>query len=116
MTTEEMDQTIVTYNDYLDRMAVTVQHFCEDLTDANYQVLSPAIPAIIDGLGWLNEAVESFVKINVLEAEQHTTLQTLIKNLSEAMENKDYILMHDLFEFELQPLLGNLKVTNPEVN
>jgi hypothetical protein len=116
MTKEEMDQTVVTYNDYLDRMAVTVQHFCEDLTDANYQLLSPAIPAIIEGLGWLNEAADSFVKIDVLEADQHKTLQTLIKNMGEAMENKDYILMHDLFEFELQPLLVNLKVTNPGLN
>jgi hypothetical protein len=110
MTKEEMDQAVVTYNDYLDRMMAALQHLQEDIRDSDYQQLSPVIASVIDGFDWLVEAVDSFVRLGKLDIVKYTSFQELLKNINQALENKDYILFCDLAEFEMILLLNELKV------
>ncbi len=110
MTEEELHQIIEGYNNYLERMIVAVQHFCEDLEESDYQEISPALPTIFDGIGWLVEAGEGLMNLEQLAAEKYHSFQELIKSLGEAMENQDYRLLHDIFEFELLSLLPELKI------
>lgn len=116
MTPEEYAQTVNTYNEYLDRMRTAVSHICEDLEESDYQELSMAMPAVVEGLAWIYEAATEFVGLGKIEAGQYNSLEGLIKNLGEAMGNYDYLLLHDLMEFELIPLLEGIKVTKEKVN
>lgn len=116
MTAEEFKQAIDTFNQYLDRMHTAVTHICEDLEDSDYQELNLTMPAVVEGLGWIYEAASGFVGLGKIEAEQFSLLESLISNLGEAMENQDYLLLHDLMEFELIPLFDGLKIKDGEIN
>lgn len=116
MTAEEFKQTIDTFNQYLDRMHTAVEHICEDLQESDYQEINMTMPALVEGLAWIYEAVTEFVGLGKVEAEQFHSLEGLIGNLGEAMENQDYLLLHDLLEFELIPLLERIKVVDGQIN
>jgi len=116
MTAEEFKQAVETFNQYLERMSAAVAHICEDLADSDYQELNLAMPAVVEGLAWVFEAASEFVGLGKIEAGQYGLLEGLISNLGEAMENQDYLLLHDLMEFELGPLLEGLKVTDGKIN
>lgn len=111
MTDEELNATIATYNDYLQRMAAAAAHFCADLADSNYREVSGVLPALVSGLSWINPMLDNFVKMGHLPEEHLRVFRELVANLHEALENKDNLLLHDLCEFELLPLLDNIRVT-----
>ncbi|NLW48781.1 MAG: hypothetical protein GXY86_15820 [Firmicutes bacterium] len=115
MTPEEYTQTVNSYNEYLERMHTAVGHICEDLQESNYQELGLAMPAVVEGLAWVYEAANEFVGLGKIETGQYTLLENLIKNLGEAMENQDFLLLHDLLEFELLPLLEGIKVGEAKI-
>ncbi len=108
---EQCRQTVSDYNNYLDKMGQAIQHFCEDLADSDYAEISMALPAIIEGLGWINDAGNEFKELGELAADRVTQFQQLIARLAEALENKDYVLLHDLFIYEMLPLLEQLKIS-----
>lgn len=116
MTPEEYAQTVDTYNKYLERMHTAVSHICEDLQETDYQDLSMTMPAVVEGLAWIYEAAAEFAGLGKIEAGQYTLLENLIKSLGEAMENQDFLLLHDLMEFELIPLLEGIKVKEGKIN
>lgn len=116
MTPEEFVQIIKTYNEYLERMHTAVGHICEDLQDSDYQELSMTMPVVVEGLAWVYEAATEFVGLGKIAIEQYDSLKGLIGNLGEAMENHDLLLLHDLMEFELIPLLEAIKITDEAVN
>ncbi len=116
MTPEEYTQTVIAFNEYLERMLNAVEHICEDLQESDYQGLSPAMPAVLDGLAWIFEAMEGFINLGKIETEKYHTLQDIIKNMGEAFENKDHRLLHDLLEYELLPLIDSIKIIDQPIN
>jgi hypothetical protein len=116
MTQEALSQVIVTYNQYLQRMSEAAGHFCEDLVASNYQEISGVLPALVEGLAWINEALEKFVKMSYIAEEDLTAFREFIHRLYDALENKDYVLLHDLCEFELEALLDSIYISETPVN
>ena len=112
----EHEQTIVTYNAYLERIVDSMMHFCEDLLESNYQDVSEVLPMIIDGMSWINEALEGYVNLGYVPAHLLNEFHQVIHGLHGALENKDYVLLYDLFEFEIIPLLKKLKIQTVETN
>jgi hypothetical protein len=116
MTQEELSQAIDIYDQYLQRMTEATVHFCEDLVESNYQEISGVLPAIVEGLAWINEALEKFLKLNYIAEEDLIAFREFIGKLYEALENKDYVLLHDLCEFELEPLLDSIYISETPIN
>lgn len=112
----EYEQTVVTYNAYLERMADASRHFCEDLLDSNYQEISGVLPALIDGISWVNEVLEGLVTLGRVPGNQLLEFRQNINNLHEALENKDNVLLYDLLQFDVIPLFERLKIKPDEVN
>jgi hypothetical protein len=116
MKQEELDETITAYDQYLQRMSAAAEHFCEDLVASNYQEISGVLPALVEGLAWIHEALENFVKLKYLPEEVLKAFRDFLANLYEALQNKDYVLLHDLCEFELPPLLAQIHVAGAQIN
>jgi len=110
MTESEMLPVIKTYNNYLDRMQETIKHLCLNFEENSLQEFKLVLPAVVEGLAWLNEAVINFVRVGKIAEDQYRTFQQLMADITEALANKDYILLHDLFEYELKALLTALKI------
>ncbi|MGE5604579.1 MAG: hypothetical protein ACM3YE_02690 [Bacteroidota bacterium] len=111
MTPEEFNETIETYNEYLEKMILAVKHFCEDLQETDFKELGMTMPAIAEGLEWIYDAAGCFKDLGKINNTYYSSYEMIVKNLSEALENKDYMLLHDLMEFELLPVLGEMRLT-----
>jgi hypothetical protein len=107
---EQHQQLITDFNHYLDKMHDAVVHFCEDLAESNFSEISMVLPSIVEGLGWINDALTGLSGLGEISMERQTSFQFIVGKLTEALENKDYLLLHDLFQYEMLPLLGGLKV------
>lgn len=59
---------------------------------------------IIDGMEWLNEALTLTKDIQEGELEP-SELQEKLPDLLEALENKDYILIGDILDYEIKPII-----------
>jgi hypothetical protein len=103
-------QMISDYNNYLGKMHDAVEHFCEDLAESNFSEISMVLPSIVEGLGWIHEALAGFVGLGEISSEQYESFHSIVGKLTDALENKDYILLYDLFSYEMLPLLGRLEV------
>lgn len=110
MNSQEANEVVTTYNDYLERIDSATRHFCEDLEASNYREISEVLPAIVEGLGWLNDAINRFVALQKVTAESYQGFQNIIGTMNDALENKDNILLHDVLQYDLLPLLKELRV------
>ena len=63
---------------------------------------------LIDGLGWLVEAVKAIQTLEpeYLPEENLVSLKEKLEELLAAWSKGDYVLVSDLLEYELAPLLG----------
>ncbi|AYD41455.1 hypothetical protein D4Z93_09260 [Clostridium fermenticellae] len=65
------------------------------------------MPLIIDGMQWTAQAVVLTKDLYKKEIELDEFNQKL-KEVAEAIENEDYILVGDLFEYEVIPILDDI--------
>ncbi|APC41170.1 hypothetical protein [Clostridium estertheticum] len=66
------------------------------------------ISPITEGIQWMSEALMLTKNIH----HQDITLQDMnekLKEIVEAFENEDFILIADLFEYELKPILEDIQ-------
>lgn len=66
------------------------------------------IPYIIDGIEWLNDVMKLTVGIHNQEVNYDEIREKLVE-IIEAFNNEDYILVGDLLEYEILPVLGQWK-------
>jgi hypothetical protein len=105
-----LTEAVEVYNRYLDRMINVVQHLGEDLANDSDQEIRKVLPAVAEGLAWLNEACNNFVNLGAISPELYESYRNIMLSLTEALENKDYMFLQDLCQFELEPLLQELKI------
>lgn len=105
-----LTEAVDIYNGYLDRMVNVVQHLGEDLANDNNPEIRKVLPAVAEGLEWLNEAIGNFVNLGVISLERRESFRDLMGSMMEALENKDFLFLQDLCQFELVDLLRDLKI------
>ncbi len=112
----QLTEVVTTYNDYLGRMAEAARHFCEDLAASNYREISGVLPVLIEGMAWVNQALEGFVRLGRVPESQLERYRAMVASLNESLENKDYVLLHDQIEYELIPLLNSIQAPDMTAN
>lgn len=112
----QLTEVVTAYNEYLGRMAEAAGHFCEDLAASNYREISGVLPMLIEGMSWVNQALEGFVRLGRVPESQLELYRAMVSSLNESLENKDYVLLHDQIEYELIPLLDSIRVNEMTVN
>ena len=66
------------------------------------------IPLISDGFDWLIEVINSTKDIHKGEVSIGE-LNEKLEEIIEALDNEDYILVGDLFNYEMAPILDEIK-------
>ena len=110
MNSQESTEVVSTYNEYLERLDSATRHFSEDLEASNFRVIGEVLPAIIEGFEWVNEAASRFVTLQKVKPEIYQNFQNTITTMGDALENKDYPLLHDVLEYDLLPIFKEMKV------
>ncbi len=116
MTKQELERTLLTYNDYLDKMLGVILHVCDDLRENELTPLELVMPALIDGLGWIYESAGELVKHGLIDQSALHNFETLIPKMAGMMEQSDLLQVHAVFRYELPAVLIKLKILNTAVS
>ncbi|MGK0469235.1 hypothetical protein [Clostridium sp.] len=81
-----------------------VEYFQAGEDRKGYELISP----ITEGIQWMSEALMLTKDIHHQDIELQAMNEKL-KEIVEALENEDFILIGDLFEYELKPILVDIQ-------
>ncbi len=116
MTKHELNQTVLRYNDYLDKTLGVIRHICDDLQENELVPLQIVLPAIVEGLNWIYETAEGLVRFGMLTEIQLNGFKKLLPELMEAMERNDALQIHSIFRYDLPAALIEFKISNTVIN
>ena len=99
-------------NEYLEILKNGISNMCELIQSGKEKEGINLIPQLADGIGWVIDAVRVTKDVQKKEIDI-TGLNDYIEESVEALENEDYILVGDLFNYEILPIIetihGNIK-------
>ncbi|MFL0269665.1 hypothetical protein [Candidatus Clostridium radicumherbarum] len=99
-------ELLLTMKDYGEKLAsgiIRTSEYFQSYDEANGAEL---MITIIDGLQWF---IEAAVNSSVLSNEDElNSINDKLKELVEAFENQDYVLIGDLLQYELLPIVQNI--------
>ena len=99
---EQVKELIITVKDYLQRLQVGISDTVDFLRYGKEGKAVDQMSLIIDGMKWLCEALEvtkDYHSINIVK------INPALGEMNTALENLDYILLGDILEYELLPIL-----------
>lgn len=107
---------------YLDRIILSKGILLKAIDDKEYQKLYSNFQELFEGLTWLNKLLNDLFNIvsldykNLLVGSEEKTVQNIIQDfnnflqeLEACIQNKDYILLNDLLEYEFTEQIGEYK-------
>lgn len=104
----EEKEVLITVNEYLDNLKEGMKNISDLIQDGKEQESFNFIAQVADGLQWIDEAFNSTKETHNNELNLEP-INEFIEEISEALENEDYILVSDLFVYEITPILENLQ-------
>jgi len=100
-------EVLNTVDEYLYNLINGVKNVSDLIQEGKEQEAFNLIAQVADGLQWVDEAINATKKYhdNELSLEQ---MNDFLQEISEALENEDYILVSDLFSYEIMPIVEKL--------
>lgn len=114
--TEILNETIQSFNEYLPRVSTGSQEIAENLRSDQ---LAPALKMILEfseGMSWLVEASELFKANDVDVTVQIEKIQEFLEEINTGLEMQDYVLVADMFEYEIAPFFEEATLIEVQSN
>lgn len=105
---EEQFEALQTAYEYIGNLDRGIKGLVEDFQEGREEKGCEVLPLIAEGLDWL-------IKVIKLTSEFHKggvsyeNINEKLNEVVEALENEDYILISDLFNYEILPVLFNIR-------
>lgn len=102
-----LKETIISYNNYLGNVEVGCLDIASNLR-ANH--LAKSFNSIIEfsqGMEWLIKASELFNKNGVVTVIETNQINEFLNEINAGLEIQDYVLVADMFEYEIAPFFEN---------
>lgn len=105
-----IEDIIISYNEYLDRIPNGINQIIENLRDDNIGDALSLILEFSEGIQWLSQ-VNAHLMANSYDSnlDENVLKRTYIE-LNEGLEIKDFLLVADLFEYEIGPYFEKLNI------
>jgi hypothetical protein len=101
-------EILKTANDYIDNIKKGIEDIVNKINSGNENNGVLLIGQVADGIDWLANALrltkdihKGMISINDMNDK--------LKEIIEALENEDFVLIGDLFYYELLPVLDNIQ-------
>ena len=106
---EEQIEALKTANEYIDNLKNGIENLVNKINSGEESNGIALIPIIADGLDWLINIIKltSDVHNGAISMENSNEM---LEQIIEALENEDYVLLGDLFNYEFLPILENVQV------
>lgn len=102
-------ETLQTANEYIVKLESGIAESVRLFKSGEEGQAVKMIYDIIDGIEWLTDVMRLTVGVHEKKIEIDETNNQLVE-IVEAFNNEDYILVADLFEYEILPIIGQWKV------
>lgn len=99
----EIKELIESYNDYVKKIPVGALYIANYLREDNLNNALTAIKDFSEGVLWLSEASDLLVKNSVEAALNIEQIQEFLIEVNDGLEKQDYVLVADMFEYEIAP-------------
>lgn len=112
---ELLQETIESYKDYLEKIPGGATYIANSLREDRIQDALKAIRDFSEGLIWLSEANQLINKNSVIIELNINRIFEFLQEINEGLESQDYLLVADLFEYEIAPFFEDVKVSSKSV-
>ena len=104
---KEKIEVLQTANDYMNNLKDGIVNLANMIQEGKEQEAITIIPQVVDGIEWIVQVIilTKEVQKNEIGVEG---LNDQLQEIIEALENEDYILVGDLFNYEILPILENI--------
>lgn len=103
----EEKELLITVDQYLYNLKNGIKNISNLIQEGREHESFNFIAHVADGLEWVDEALNATKKYHNNELALDK-MNSFIEEISEALENEDYILVSDLFNYEIMPIIENL--------
>ncbi len=97
-------EALKTADEYLDNLEKGIINVFELIQEGNEQQGIKTIPQIADGMDWVSQVIEKTREVQEEEI-RIGDINEYLEQIIEALENEDYILVGDLFNYEILPIM-----------
>ena len=104
---KEKLEVLETANDYMNNLKQGVTQLSEMIQEGKEQEAINVIPQVVDGIQWIIQAIELTKEVQKNDIGMDGINEQL-NEIIDALENEDYILVGDLFNYEILPILENI--------
>ena len=104
----EKIETLRIADEYLDNLKIGITNIVNLIQEGNEIVGMKKIIPVFDGMGYISNAV-TLTKDIQKEKIELEDLNNQLNEMIEAFENEDYILLGDLLNYELLPVIEEMK-------
>ena len=104
---KEKIEALQTANEYMDNLKKGIIDLSNMIQEGKEQQAISVIPQVVDGLQWIIQVVSLTREVQKNEIKLEG-LNDQLQEIIEALENEDYILVGDLFNYEILPILENI--------
>lgn len=106
----ELSEVIESYNEYLGNIARGIAYISDCLREDKVNEGLIAIKDFSEGILWLSNASELMKKNGVLAELGIGQLQEFLIEINDGLEKQDYVLVADLFEYEIAPFFEQVSL------
>lgn len=107
-TNDEVLQLIEDYNNYISNIPEGCQQLSTLIKEKNVQEAVQQIINFSEGISWLIYAKEIFEQQSIEVAFDKADLEIMLNEINSALENQDFYLVSDIFEFGIKEFFENL--------
>ncbi|UNL84781.1 hypothetical protein [Priestia koreensis] len=91
--------------DYLPKITYFIDLLVDFLAKNQESEAFEILPQIIEGLSWSIKSMSSLERVGEIENIEIEKLNGFLNEIRGAMETNDYVLVSDLFEYEITPIV-----------
>ncbi len=114
--TEILMDTIQSFNEYLPRVATGSQEIAGNLRSDQIASALNMILEFSEGMSWLLQ-VSELLKLNDIKVDiQIEKIQEFLEEINSGLEMQDYVLVADMFEYEIAPFFEEATLIEVQPN
>lgn len=114
--TEILMDTIQSFNEYLPRVATGSQEIAENLRSDQIASALNMILEFSEGMSWLLQ-VSELLKLNDIKVDiQIEKIREFLEEINSGLEMQDYVLVADMFEYEIAPFFEEATLIEVQPN
>lgn len=106
---KEVIEVIDSYNHYLTKVPNGSIQIANSLRKDEIQEALQMILDFSDGMGWLAQATELLQKNEVVITLDITKIHEFLNEINSGLEIQDYVLVADMFEYEIAPFFEEIQ-------